>query len=372
MKTTALLLISITAAAAGCNPPSADVAASESAVKTCPPDGCAPPDPGDPPPTKPPRPPQPDPTKLRTAYISAAYIQNALNTLLYQTRLDLSNTGGDSIWIPSIMKSCTPTGKTPEEVQECIDDCNTEPMLTPAQRAQCRNNCPTTTTCVDVCSGYSTTSFLQWGDAAKQASLNDSPRSCNSATCPACATPTNVPSLDDRPLSIGPFTQSYDLGLGTIDITCTLNKWVFQVVNRNITVDSTPVALYVTIPGTTGWPALDCTNSPDPIVDGLALNLKFAFPWAQSTVVTDASLAGNWHVLGSIVDYIADMSGRISDAVTSNTHDMLNQPWLQKTLWDAFGSITAQYAKENTGETFDRLAYIESQYGQLKVTYLVK
>lgn len=361
--------IAITTVVVGCAQPPPSVGDDVAAVRKCPPDGCDPSDPSDPPPPPPPKPPQPDPAKYRTAYLPDAYIRGSLVDYLSGTKLQITHTTGDPLAIPSKVRTCKTNGTSADQ-QACIDDCNNDSMLTPAQKAQCRANC-TTQTCTEACGAYYVYSYLRWGGTALAASVLDSPRKCTSATCRFCATPTDVPSLDNIPLDIPAFSQSYNLGVTSVDISCKLNHWTFAVLD-NIAVTSKPDALYLAIPGATGSPAIQCSNAPDATVDGFGLQLKLVFPPWQYPIEAEASLLGDWHVFGSPIDYVADLSGRISGAVTSGTTNYLNSPDTQKALWNAFSSMTEKYVNANTHETFDRFGYAESQTGRLKVTYWVK
>jgi hypothetical protein len=376
MKKTTLVMLTMAAAAAastgGCGVASPDVSTSVAAIRNCPnPDDCVPSPPDDPPPKPPktPLPPQPDPAKFRTVYLSTDYIRNALNDYLAGTKIQITNTQGDPLAIPAILHTCTPTNSTPEQEQECIDLCNSDSTLTPVQKAQCRHSCATTQTCTSFCGTTNIPSYLRWGNTARAASVVNSKRTCDATTCPACATPMPAPTLDNIPLDVEPFSNTYGVGPASVTITCKVNRWVFQVA-ANIEVEATPNGLWVTVPGTTGDPALYCNNAPDPTVDGLGLTLWFSFPWATGEVKTEASLDGDWHVFGSVIDFLADMNGRISSAVADSSRDALSS--YSKTFWTAFEGVTAKYAYDVRGETLDKLGTIEAQYGQLKVGYWVK
>jgi hypothetical protein len=156
-----------------------------------------------------------------------------------------------------------------------------------------------------------------------------------------------------------------------VRVSCDVNHWVFQVAD-NVKVHAQPQGLYVEIPGVTGSPDVRCSNAPDASVDDPSLKLRFTFPWAEDTVETEASLGGDWHVLGPGLDFLVDMSGRISGAVGDSTRDMLNSGSNKKAFWNAFGAVAKQYASQVRHEEFDKLGYIISNWGELEVTYWVK
>jgi hypothetical protein len=372
MKTTTLALFTLLVPLVGCDPAASSVGELDSAIKSCPPEGCAGPgDPGDPPPPKKPPAPQPDPAKYRTAYLSTAFLKETLDTALWGTKVQLTHTTGNPQSIPAVLHTCTTTGNTPEQQQDCEDACESADGLTPAQKAACKAQCGGHTTCTNFCGTRSVMSYVHWGNAAVAASKLSSSQTCDTTTCPFCPTKSTMASLQDKEITIDPYTTSVGIWPAEVDITCKVNQLVLQAAG-NITVDSTPEALYVTMPGNVPSPAVICDNAPDLTVDNFGVQLRMTFPWAQSTVMTEASTVGDWHALAPGVAWLVSLSDHISDAVKNGTHDMLNSSDTQKTMWNLFGQITAQYAKTYTGETFSRLGYIESQYGQLKVTYYVQ
>jgi len=372
MKMTTLALFTLLVPLAGCDPAASSVGELDSALRNCPPEGCpGPGDPGDPPPKKPPPPPQPDPAKYRTAYLSIAYLQQALNADLDGTRIQITHTTGQALTFPSFMQSCTHVGNTAAEQQECEDACNSADGLTPAQKATCRANCAGHDVCSTFCGSHTAMNYVRWGFNLIAASLQSSSKYCTSTTCPACNPAVKVPSLANLELNIPEYSNSFGIWPAEVDVTCRLNQIALQVAG-NITVDSTPDALYVTMPGTTGSPAVICDNAPDANVDNFGVQLRFTFPWAQAAVATEASTVGDWHILAPGVAYLTDLSGRISDGVKSGTHNMLNSPDNQKALFNAFAGIVEQYVDTQTSEKFAKMGYIESQYGQLKVTYYVQ
>lgn len=194
-------LATTTLSLAGCDAP--DFATgSVLQAQRCPPAGCeGPPDPGDPNPKPPkdPPPPQPDPAKWRTAYIPISYVASTMNDVLSNTLAQISQTTGPALAIPS--KVCQRTAQSAADEQDCKDACNSDPQLTLAQKAQCRTNCASKTTCTNVCGSYYTTSYLRWGPAAAAASVKNSNSYCDQTTCPSCPTRTQVANLKNIDLS---------------------------------------------------------------------------------------------------------------------------------------------------------------------------
>jgi hypothetical protein len=373
MKSTTLILFSLattTLSLAGCGAPD-PATGSVLQAQRCPPAGCdGPPDPGDPNPKPPkdPPPPQPDPAKWRTAYIPISYVASMMNDVLGNTLAQISQTTGPALAIPS--KVCQRTTQSAADEQECKDACNSDPQLTLAQKTQCRANCASTTTCTNVCGSYYTTSYLRWGPAAAAASVTNSTTYCDQTTCPACATRTQVASLKNIDLSAKIPRLHADIPVTGASIDCSINQWQFAA-QGNIAVESTNDTIYVTIPGKTGNPAIHCTNAPDPTVDDLALQVKFQFPWGPGSVLTHATLLGDWHVIPGI-DLLADIDGRIGSAIDDATFPTLNSVDAQQALLGVFGGLTEQYVTKVLGQQFDRFGDVEPQYGQLKVGYWIK
>lgn len=374
---TTLALAALCAAATlplSCGTPPSELASDEAELR-CPPEGCEiddpteprnPREPRDPPP---PPPPQPDRSKYRTTIIPVEFLKFQLLAALHGTKIQVSHTDGEPLTIYRPEQVCK--SRNTAEVQACKAECNADPDLTPFQKSQCRAQCEkATTTCSNVCGSVAATSYIRWGNAALDLSKQTSPKTCNAKTCPACSTPTQVPALEHRALSVPIFDRSYDLGLDIHRIWCVVNRWTFDVVASNVQMAATKEGLRIRLAGSTGNPAIHCEGAPDPEVDNLALEVWFKFPAPGISV--DATLTGEWRVFGPVVDFLADLDDRISSAVKEKLHDSLNTAPAQDLYRNIFRTVVANYVKDTFRETLANMGSIYAESGGIRVNYWVE
>lgn len=354
---------------AGCGAASAPVGAESQEARNCPGGECDPPDPPPPPPPSG----QPDPAKFRHAVIPADWIAFAVNTLaLKGTFVQISHTDGDELPLPGWRRECVPNSSP--ELADCLSDCNDFP---PAQRGGCRESCiGNFGTCSTACYGVasSTTSFIRWGQAAK---LLSEKATCDSTTCPACAASTQVPSLTDTALQIPVYHKDMSIPYGPAwYIDCEYNRWQFHF-DRNtadghdVAVETRPTGLYFTMPGSTGSPAVICSNAPDLDVPDLGLQLVFEFPLlGVPFMVIDGNVLGHFSSsLGPVVDFIADLEGRLSSTVHEIAHGRLNKPENLKLFRQELEKLIARYLIESRLPPLAILGTVQTDYDGLHVAY---
>jgi len=360
MKKPAIAVISILI---GCQP--LDVSTYVAAEQNCPDGDCPPPPddpPDDPPPEDPPTP--PDPAKRREQLISLDYVSLQL-VALYGTTIQLSHLGGEDLEFHNVQQVCETTPRP--DAEECREACMELDL--PRARTQCLQSCSqTTTTCSNVCSAWETRSWLRWGAGALQASGHTS---CNMTTCPACAPATEVPSLRDRPLPVPAFDKSYTVGPLTYAFYCRVNQWTFTIDNH-LTVASSAAGLAITIPGDTGDPAVVCDNAPDVAVDNLKAQLTFRFPTTGMGIGADATLLGDWHLLGPVFDFLADLRTAVETRSREAAHDALNTVDARAAYRSLFTKIVDRYVSDVTHERLDNLLNVSAEAGGLRVRYYVK
>jgi len=280
---------------------------------------------------------------IQTAAIPTSYISDNMNNLLIDTNIQITNTTGDSESFPVFRSgNCHPD-------QAAINDCIADVCdgLVGKALGQCRNSCTQQhQICSPVCSSSVQMSFIHWGEIIVERSLENAPALCTTATCPACATPTQVPSLRDSPLFIGPFTKTIDLGLGSFDVTCRINQWDFRVFfNLGVTTTSTGMTIHV--PGTNASPAIDCSNSPDISASNLGLDVTF-HPTVVSgapVVTAEGALTGSFS--GGILDVVVDVDAGVKSAAHDQLASNLNTASLQKQYAAMFTGLVGKFLSDN-------------------------
>lgn len=337
----------------------------ESGIMKCPVGGCDLPEPKDPPP---PKPPQPDAAKFRTVTIPTVWVKDSVNAALLGTVVQISHMGGDVLSMPGFRRECA-TNDSPE-MKECLDVCA---MATPQERAGCKESCNSIHgTCTNTCraSAYSSTSFVKWGPAAKAISELTK---CNTTTCPACATPTDVRSLTDMELAVPVYRRDLSIPGGPAwYLNCQYNQWRFAFENlATVRVDISTYGISFRVPGTTGTPAVHCDNGPDVTAEDLELMLTFRFSrTGPPLIVAEGALLGDLSSgAGPVLDYVADLETRAKDKVKEISANRLNKPANVQLYNAMFRKLVDRYLTATNRAPVATMGLIQTDVDGLHVSY---
>lgn len=338
------------------------------AANMCTGEDCGPPlpddEPEDPPEDPAPEPPQPDPEKIRHVVIPADFVESSLNLALAGTVVQLSHTSGELLEYPRMVEQCTP--KSGADTSDCQEACADVPIKL---KASCLEQCTENqgSVCSWVCSSASTHSFVRWGAVTKGFSTT---QVCNATTCPACNPEELVPSLKDIPFAL-PYL--YFEPLPSWHITCSVNPIRFEGTGFNLTAATLPNRLVLRFPGTASSPAITCSGAPDPGIDDLAFKITFDLPHATlaAQVPAEGEIEGDFSSgAGPIVDWVADLDGRVKNAVKDGTHEILNRQSTRKTYRQLFTDLTKDFARVHHLDAVDHVDLLESDSDGLHVQYM--
>jgi hypothetical protein len=314
------------------------------------------------------------PPTLNTVVIPPSYIQDKLSTSLLGTEIQVSHTTGDTEVFPSWVQACQPdpAGAQPAAVSSCIATCNTD-GLTGKALVQCRAGCrQPPEICTPVCGTLEDLSFIQWGELAKLSSQQNAPDTCSTDTCPACSTPTAVPSLHDQPLSIPVFTKVIDPLPGIeFTVTCRVNQWRFKFLLGSLgpSVTSAPTGLTVRVPGTTGSPAIPCDNASDISAHDVALELTFhpTVSWGALAVSAEGGLDGSLD--GGLDGLFVDVDAMIKGTVHTTLAGILNGGNKPAVYADMFNGLIVSFLNDNGLPALTTLESVSPTDQGLQVQY---
>ena len=284
----------------------------------------------------------PPPESKRTVTIPTEFIQLQINLVLFDTTVQLSFFDSDGVLsVPVVEEQCE--NRYDEDVDQCLEGCQDLP---PKNQGECRDDCRAQTQiCYPVCSANTGSSFIRWGDTAKALSAK---QVCDATTCPACASATDVPSLQDTLLGGTFFESSTTVGPFTYEFTCFLNNWQFRA-NLNIKVTSSESGLRVSIPGTTGNPSIPCDNNFTPNIEvtdlgiGLFLRMDPSSPWPR--VIAQGDLLGQFHTLLGVPD--ATITSAIKSTFREVADNRLNKADKQALFLKMFHGLIDKFLTAN-------------------------
>jgi hypothetical protein len=328
----------------------------QAAILTCPAGVCVQPGLANAPPPSP-----------NTVVIPTSYISDQLNTVLQQTLIQVSQTTGDIMVFPDLVQSCRPnTGA----VSACI--ANACGGLSGRAYVQCATACrqQAPKICTAVCSSTENMSFIRWGGLAKQGSLQNHPETCSPSTCPACPVPTNVPSLHDEQIFIPTFSKEIDPPLlDPIIVSCSINQWQFRIVSDDLNVTSASTGLTLQVPGSTGSPAIPCSNAPDISASGVGLELTFHPSMATGVLAVSAEGALDGTFSGGIIDVIVDVDADIKSEFHNQLNSVLNSGDKPAEYVDMFNGLIAQFLTDNQLPAVTTLESVSPTDQGLEVQY---
>jgi len=337
-------------------------------ARNCPPEGCddGPVDPPDPDPPEPPPPPtQPDPAKARFIDIPAEFIQGSLTFALAGTVVQATHTTGEDLAFPGTLHTCH--SEPNDDKAQCLLDCNEVPVK---QRGQCRAQCASKQVCSYFCSNTatSTKNFIRWGDPTRALAGT---KACSPTTCPTCATPTTISSLDNEELTVPVFKKSYGPPGLEYEISCKMNQFRFAGSVTSSTVTSMPDGVRVRFTGTTGSPSIICNNAPDVTVNDPAVQLKFSFPtFSVRNIRVDADLHGDVDTgAGPIIDYVADVEDRLKSKSHEVASNRLNAAKLEPMYQDLFLKMIGRFITVNHLSPLAIPGRIETRNGSIHFQY---
>jgi hypothetical protein len=300
---------------------------------------------------------------LNTAVIPAGYISDKMNAILLDTEIQVTHTTGDTLVFPLFEESCRPNATA---ISACIR--NACSGLTGRPYVQCTIACRQQhQICTPVCTSRDLLSFIRWGELAKLASSQDT---CSPSTCPACPVPTPMPSLRDEQLFIPIYSKQIvpPFPLDPFTVTCLYNQWQFKA-QENLSVTVASTGLTVHMPGTTGSPAISCTNAPNISATGVGLDFTFHPSVSSGVLAVSAEGALDGTFNGGIIDVIVDIDAVIKGTVHNDLADVLNSGNKPAEYADVFNGLIAQFLTDNQLPAVTTLESVSPTDQGLQVQY---
>jgi hypothetical protein len=250
------------------------------------------------------------PPPVHEVFIPLDALSEELNLALNGTTIQVSHTTGTPANVPENVNVCTVDNAI---LGDCIEACKT---------VGCKSAClKKATTCTTACEDVSSLSYIAWGPIARMHTPQGGGFSCDTTTCPSCATPTVI-DLPNQPVDVAPYSAH--------NVTCRVNDWVFAATNAHkVTVTTGGGALAMEMHGSAPDPAVQCTNGPDMHVDSIGLKITVSPTVDASGAIQvtsvgelDTTFSPAWWAIP--IDWFVDFDGTIKAGVKERMSEKLN------------------------------------------------